>query len=177
MRSADNLVELWFRSVGGNSTLLLNIPPDRRGLFHENDVAALEEMGNTLRGLFAVNLAADAEFSAPDDGYHTASGLRTDSYAAYYKPFDGENDPAVEIRLPEARTISILSMKEHIPMGQRIERFALDARIDGEWKEIAAGTTVGYQRLLRFEPVTADAFRIRILDARVCPVLSFVGLY
>ena len=184
VRSVDNLVELWFRSVGGNSTLLLNIPPDRRGLFHENDVAALEAMGRTLRELFAVNLAADASIEAPDDGYHTADAMKTDSYDEYYKPFDGENDPEIVLTLPEARAVSILSLKEHIPMGQRIERFAVDVRTaedggasDGAWKQIAEGTTVGYRKILRFDPVTTDAVRIRILDSRVCPVLSFVGLY
>ncbi|MBE6724446.1 MAG: alpha-fucosidase [Ruminococcaceae bacterium] len=184
VRSVDNLVELWFRSVGGNSTLLLNIPPDRRGLFHENDVAALEAMGRTLRELFAVNLAADASIEAPDDGYHTAEVLKTDSYDEYYKPFDGENAPEIVLTLPEARAVSILSLKEHIPMGQRIERFAVDVQTaedggasDGRWKQVAEGTTVGYRKILRFDPVTTDAVRIRILDSRVCPVLSFVGLY
>ena len=179
VRSVDNLVELWFRSVGGNSTLLLNIPPDRRGLFHENDVAALCEMGRILGDLFAVNLAADAVIEAPDDGYHTADALKTDNYDAFYKPFDGENAPEIVLRLPEARAVSILSLKEHIPMSQRIERFAVDVRTEegGNWKQIAEGTTVGYRKILRFDPVTTDAVRIRILDSRVCPVLSFVGLY
>ena len=177
VRTPENLTELWFRSVGGNSTLLLNIPPDRRGLFHENDVRALGEMGENLRRIFAVNLARDASFEAPDDGYHTAEALRQDSYDAYYKPFDGENAPTVTLTFPEARTVSVLSIKEHIPMGQRIERFAADARIGGEWREIGSGTTVGYRKILRFDPVTADAVRIRILDSRVCPVLSFVGAY
>lgn len=177
VRTPENLTELWFRSVGGNSTLLLNIPPDRRGLFHENDVRALGEMGENLRRIFAVNLARDAVFEAPDDGYHTAEALRQDSYDDYYKPFDGENAPTVTLTFPEARTVSVLSIKEHIPMGQRIERFAADARIGGEWREIGSGTTVGYRKILRFDPVTADAVRIRILDSRVCPVLSFVGAY
>ena len=62
-------------------------------------------------------------------------------------------------------------------MGQRIERFVVDALVNGEWREIGSGTTVGYRKILRFDPVTADAVRIRILDSRVCPVLSFVGVY
>ena len=177
VRSPENLTELWFRSVGGNSTLLLNIPPDRRGLFHENDVRALREMGDALRRIFAVNLARDAVFEAPDDGYHTAHALREDSYEAYYKPFDGENAPAVTVTFPEPRTVSVLSIKEHIPMGQRIERFAVDALTGGEWRQIGEGTTVGYRKILRFDPVEASALRIRITDSRVCPVLSFVGAY
>ena len=179
VRSVDNLVELWMRSVGGNSTLLLNIPPDRRGLFHENDAAALRAMGETIRKIFAVNLAADAEFSAEDDGYHPAANLRDDTYDAYYKPFDGENAPALTVRLPEERTVSYAVLKEHLPMGQRVESFALDVWDDASasWRETASGTTVGYKRIVRFDPVRTSAVRIRITDSRVCPVLSFVGLY
>ncbi len=178
VRSVDNLVELWYRSVGGNSTLLLNIPPDRRGLFHENDVAALKAMGDALRKDFARNLAADASFCAPDDGYHPIDNVRTDDYSAYWKPFDGENAAEITVRLPEAADISRIVLKEHIPMGQRIEHFAADVREeDGSWREIGSGTTVGYKKILRFPPVRTDAVRIRITDSRVCPCLSFVGLY
>ena len=177
VRSVENLVELWYRSVGGNSTLLLNIPPDRRGLFHENDVAALKAMGEILRADFAVDLAQDAEFLAPDDGYHPIGNVRTDSYEAYWKPFDGENAAEITIALPEEKAVSRVVLKEHIPMSQRIERYAVDVKEDGGWREIASGTTVGYKRIVRFDSVRTAAVRVRITDSRVCPVLSYIGIY
>ena len=175
VRSTETLLDIWYRTVGGNSTLLLNIPPDRRGLFHETDVSRLREMGEYIRRTFAVNLAA--AFEAPDDGYHTADALREDSYDAYYKPFDGENAVTLSVKLKAPAAVTHVVLKEHIPMSQRIEAFAVEAKTGGGWTEVARGTTVGYKKICRFAPVTTDELRIRIEDSRVCPVLSFVGVY
>ena len=179
VRSTETLLDIWYRTVGGNSTLLLNIPPDRRGLFHETDVRRLREMGETLRKTFAVNFAETAVITADrDDGYHPAENVRENNYQAYYKPFDGENAVTLTFKLEKPQEVTHVVLKEHIPMSQRIEKYAVEAKLpDGAWREIARGTTVGYQKIERFEAVRTDALRIRILDSRVCPVLSFVGIY
>ncbi|MBE6724777.1 MAG: alpha-fucosidase [Ruminococcaceae bacterium] len=179
VRDAETLFELWTRTVGGNSSLLLNIPPDRRGLFHENDVKSLGDLGAMIRSAFAVNLAENAAFTADcDDGIHTAEALRTDSWDAYFKTPDGENTAEITVTLPESAEVSYIVLKEHIPMSQRVERFAADVRMHGgKWREAASGTTVGYKRIVRIDPIKTDAVRVRILDSRVCPVLSFIGVY
>jgi len=179
VRSLETLLDIWYRSVGGNSTLLLNVPPDCRGLFHENDVQRLQEMGNYLRKTFANNLAANAVFRADsDDGYHLPGNMAVDSYDAYYKPFDGENAVTIGIKLEKAEAVTHVVIKEHIPMSQRIEQYVIEAKLaDGTWQEVSRGTTVGYKRIAKFDPVTTDELRIRILDSRVCPVISFVGVY
>jgi len=179
VRDADTLFDIWLRTVGGNSSLLLNVPPDRRGLFHENDVKNLLALGERIRAAFGVNLAEGAAFTADhDDGIHTADALREDSWDAYFKTPDGENTAQITVALPREAEVRYIELKEHIPMSQRVERFAVDARSrDGEWVEIAAGTTVGYRRILPVEPVLTGVVRVRILDSRVCPVLSFIGIY
>ena len=179
VRSSETLIDIWYRTVGGNSTLLLNIPPDRRGLFHENDVKNLKAMGDYIRKTFAVNLAEHATFTADlDDGYHTADALAVDNYDAYYKPFDGENTATITIELDKVCDVTHVVIKEHIPMSQRVESYVMEARLpDGTWTEVAKGTTIGYKRIEKFEAVSTDAIRIRITDSRVCPVLSFVGVY
>ena len=179
VRSTEMLLDIWYRTVGGNSTLLLNIPPDRRGLFHETDVQRLREMGETLRKTFAVNFAETAVITADrDDGYHPAENVRENNYQAYYKPFDGENAVMLTFKLEKPQEVTHVVLKEHIPMSQRIEKYTVEAKLpDGAWRELARGTTVGYQKIERFEAVRTDALRIRILDSRVCPVLSFVGIY
>ena len=179
VRSAETLIDIWYRTVGGNSTLLLNIPPDRRGLFHENDVRSLREMGEYIRKTFAVNLAENAVFTADkDDGYHTADALAVDGYEAYYKPFDGENTAEITVTLPEACDVTHIVVKEQIPMGQRVEAFVMEVKLaDGSWKEVAKGTTIGRKKIVRFDAVKTDAVRIRITDSRVCPILAFVGVY
>ncbi|MBQ7922343.1 MAG: alpha-L-fucosidase [Clostridia bacterium] len=179
VRSLDTLMDIWYRSVGGNSKLLLNIPPDRQGLFHETDVQRLREMGEYIRKTFAVNLAENAVFTADkDDGYHTADHLREDNYNAYYKPFDGENTAEITLKWENVQKITHVVIKEHIPMSQRVEKFVIEAKTaDGEYTEICAGTTIGYKKIARFDAVETDTVRLRITDSRVCPILSFIGIY
>ena len=136
-------------------------------------------MGDYLRKTFANNLAENAVFSADsDDGYHLPGNMAVDSYNAYYKPFDGENAVTISIKLVKAEKVTHVVIKEHIPMSQRIERYVIEAKLaDGTWQEVNRGTTVGYKRIARFDPVTTDELRIRIQDSRVCPIISFVGIY
>ncbi|MBE6607138.1 MAG: alpha-fucosidase [Ruminococcaceae bacterium] len=179
VRSAENLIDIWYRTVGGNSMLLLNIPPDRRGLFHETDVQRLREMGEYIDRTFAVNLAENATVTSDkDDGYHTADALKTDSYDEYFKTFDGENTAEILIELAKKSDVTHIVMKEHIPMGQRIEKYTVYAELEnGVWKTVESGTTVGYKRIMKFDSVHTDKIRISITDSRICPILSFVGVY
>ena len=178
VRSVETLLDIWYRTVGGNSTLLLNIPPDRRGLFHEVDVERLRGMGEYIRKTFAVNYAEDAVITADsDNGYDLPENVKCDCYDCYYKPFDGENAVTLNIKLPEEKTVTHVVIKECIPYSQRIEKYAIDAKVNGEWVEVNAGTTVGYKKIAKFDAVETDEIRIRILDSRVCPIISFVGIY
>ena len=178
VKTVKELADLYLRTVGGNSTLLLNIPPDADGLFSPTDVQRLALLGETIRAAFAENLAEDAVFSATsDDGVHTADNLRDDSCDAYFKTADGDNAVTISVKLPEMRKLHIVALKENLRFSQRIERFAVEYRCGKGWKRICEGTTVGYQKFCRFRPVTTDEIRILILDSRVCPVLSHVAVY
>ncbi|MBO5649202.1 MAG: alpha-L-fucosidase [Clostridia bacterium] len=178
VRSVETLIDIWYRTVGGNSTLLLNIPPDRRGLFHEVDVARLRGMGEYIRRTFAVNFAEDAVITADtDNGYDLPENVKEDSYDTYYKPFDGDNTPTLHIRLNEPKNVTHVVIKECIPYSQRIERFGIDVRVGDAWVEVCAGTTVGYKKIAKFDAVETQEIRIRILDSRVAPIISFVGVY
>ena len=157
----------------------MNIPPDRRGLFHEVDVQNLRAMGNYIRKTFAHNLAATAEIIADkDDGIHTAEALKDDGYDAYYKPIDGENSVTLTFKLEKVCEVTHVLLKEHIPMSQRVESYIIEAQLsDGAFQELARGTTVGYKKIEKFNAVSTDTIRIRITDSRVCPILSFIGIY
>ena len=125
-----------------------------------------------------MNLAEDAVITADcDNGYDLPENVKCDSYDTYYKPFDGDNTPVLNIKLPEVKSVTHVVIKECIPYSQRIEKYAIDAKVGGEWVEINRGTTVGYKKIAKFDAVMTDEIRIRILDSRVCPILSFVGLY
>ena len=74
-------------------------------------------------------------------------------------------------------TFNVVRIKEYIPLGQRVNAFALDYQKDGNWVEFASGTSIGYQSLLRTPDITSDAIRLRITDASACPAISDVGLF
>ena len=135
-------------------------------------------MGEYIRRTFANNLAEDAVITADsDNGYDLPENVKTDSYDTYYKPFDGENTVTLNVKLSETKTVTHVVIKECIPYSQRIEKFAVDAKVGGEWVTVTSGTTIGYKKIAKFDAVETDEIRIRILDSRVCPIISFVGIY
>ena len=178
VRSLKTLTDIYFRSVGGNCTLLLNIPPDTRGLFHEEDVKRLNSLGQSIKKMFSVCLSQDAEFSSDtDDGIHTADSLKEDSYDTYFATEEGVNTAVITITLPEKRKLHMAVIKENIRNSQRIEAFTVECHHGKGWKPLYSGTTVGYKKIARFRPTLTDTVRITITDSRVAPNISHIALY
>lgn len=181
VKSVERLLDIYFSSVGYNSVLLLNLPPDRRGLIHENDVQRLGEFRQARDAIFAKNLAQGAKANASsvkgNEAAFAADKITDGDKETYWTTDDGTTSAQVEFDLGSDRTFNVAELAEHIATGQRISSFALEAWDGGVWKEFARGTTVGYKRLLRFNDVTASKVRLRILDCRVRPTLSGFGLY
>lgn len=164
VRSADDVFDIYERAVGGNSTLLLNTPPNKEGRFSDRDVATLTEVGKRIRDTYTTNLIAG--WNAP------AELLDTDWYTGI--PVESE----VILTSDVPATFNRIVLQEAVATnGERIAEHAVDAWIDGQWKEVAHATNVGYKRILRFPDVTTDSIRIRIIDSRLTPQLSTVGAY
>ena len=178
VRSFEELIHIYHNSVGGNATFLLNIPPTNEGLFHENDIKRLEEIGAYLDNAFKTNLLQDAELTVDtfEDG-HDAEMAREDSYGAYYIAEEGKTTAEITATWKQNVSIGNIVLKENILCSQRVERFAVDARIDGEFKQVFESTVIGYKRIVPLKNVATDAVRIRILDSRTEPTLSFLGVY
>ncbi len=178
VKSPEKLVDIYFSSVGRNSLLLLNIPPDTRGLIHENDVKSLKGMREILDDIFKDNYASSALVNASStlDGKQTLS-LTDGNYETFWQAGEGSETVTLELMLQEKKAIDVIMLQEHILTGQRIEKFGVDVRVDGVWKTVAEETTVGYKRLLRFDEVETDRVRVRILGSRLNPTLSEIGLY
>ena len=180
VKTVGELLEVYYRSVGRNCVLLLNVPPDTRGLFHENDIAILREFRRILDETFDVDLAAGqpvtgASHRGRADAFspaHLVDG-DPDSYWAAHE----ELDATVEINLGGPTYFDRIMLQEPSRLGQRIAAFTIEARIEGDWKRIATGTTVGHKRLLRVAGVEADRVRISIDEALALPALSRVGLF
>ncbi len=181
VKSLAQLLDIYHASVGNNAVLLLNVPPDRRGLIHENDAARLAELGAVLRETFRDNLACGAASKASNTRGNLAEfGARNildGDPETFWMADDWQTAAEIIVELPERRRFNRAMLQEAIRRGQRLESCALDAWIEDGWKELARGTTAGYKRLFRFEMVEAGKLRIRIVSARVAPTLAEFGLF
>ncbi|MBR3768280.1 MAG: alpha-L-fucosidase [Clostridia bacterium] len=178
VRSLKTLTDIYYRSVGGNCTLLLNIPPDTRGLFADVDVKRLEALGQTIKAAVSSCLSEDAVFTASsDDGKNLIDNVKTDTYDTYFATNEGENTATITITFPESRKIRMAVIKENLLFSQRIESFTIECQRGRGWKNIFEGTTVGYKRIARFRPILTNAVRINITDSRVNPVISHIAIY
>lgn len=178
VKSLAELIRIYENSVGGNATFLLNIPPTKDGLFHENDVKRLQEMGEYLNTAYQTNLMDTASLSTDHClEEHAISNVRTDDYLTYFKTEDGNTECSIDIAWKEAVSVRHIVLKENLELSQRIEAFTVEAEQDGAFMQVYSGTIVGYKKIMspRMKPTTR--IRIHILDSRVSPTLSFIGIY
>ncbi len=178
VKSVDKLLSIYYNSVGANSLLLLNIPPDKRGLIHENDRKILAEMGEYLTKTFNENLLSKAKLTANDtDSTHVIENVAIDSYDTFYKANDYVSKVIITAQFAELTEISHVVLKENINFSQRIESFEIYADINGVDTKVYNNTVVGYKRIAKFDKVETSKITIKITDSRVCPTLSFIGIY
>lgn len=169
VRSVDNLVNLYFTSVGRNSKLLLNVPPTREGLIHDVDIERLAGMRSKLDAMFAFNLAAGAKGTARVE-------FRQDYASLLAKQVDGV--PIVTMNLGSDVSVSIADLREDITRGQRVARYTLQGSINGaEWQTLSKGTTIGHRKLDRFATTTVRRVRLLIHEAVDAPQRIEVGLF
>jgi alpha-L-fucosidase len=163
VKTLNQLLDIYYTSVGGNAQLLVNIPPDKRGRIHENDARRLKELGDRLKATFADNLAAKARISMIYYNSELVDGIDERGRATGYSKRLGTD---FEIDLGGPKRFNVAKLKEDLRKGQQVEAFAFDIWDGKDWKEIARGTTVGYQKLLCFPAVEAAKVRVRILKSR-----------
>lgn len=147
VRDAEDLVRLYFASVGRNSKLLLNVPPMKEGRLHDADAAQLEAMRRRLDDLFDENLAADAR--------QTEQG----------------------IELVREASVTVADLREDVRHGQVVARYVLEGDDGSGWRTLSRGTTIGHRKLDRFEPVRVRRVRLRIEEADGIPEGLEVRLY
>lgn len=179
VRNAQQLIDLYFSSVGRNSKLLLNVPPTREGRFHATDVANLAAFGQRRQALFAGgNLLAGARVraSASADGHAPAHVLDAEA-ATYWAPAGDARSGWVEFELEREIEFDLLCLQEAIAHGQHIANHRVEHWRDGAWQPFAWGTTIGYKRLERFDPVRTRRLRVSIEHAYDTPRLASVALY
>ena len=159
MKTVEQLADIWLTSVGRNSLLLLNVPPDTRGRIHEIDSLRLMEFRDWREKVFGTDLASGARV-------RRRSGGRI-----------------LEIELPEYRSFDLIQLQEDISLGQRVSSFEVQiqnfdvALANGGWWTIAEGTTIGYKRIIPIEPRKARKLRVVVTGSQGRPALSGVSLF
>lgn len=183
VKSVDNLMQLYYKSVGRGACLDLGLSPDGRGLLNNNDVDSLKKFGERLRQTFAINLAKTATLNVSNvrGGSYSKFGpvylLDGDRYS-YWATDDTATTPQLTLDLHHYTTFNVIRLRENIKLGQRIEAVAVDIYEDGKWRQIAEATSIGGNRLIRLsEPVSAQKVRLRITKSPVGIALSDFGLF
>lgn len=174
VKSPEKLFEIYLSSVGRGSVLLLNIPPDRRGLFHEEDVKSLRGFKQLLDTEFKTNLALNAKAEATDirNGFETSNVTDNDPQT-YWASGDGVTTATITITLKAKTPVKYVALKEYIKLGQRVKSFTIES---GSGEVLATGTTIGHERILKVSGET-DVIRLIINDSRACPLISAIEVY
>jgi len=180
VKTPGRLFDIYLRSVGRGSVLLLNIPPDRRGLFHEEDVKALKGFRELLDQEFKTNLASGAECEATNvrgesDSYSPSNVIDANP-ETYWATDDDVTSAQLILKLGSVKTIKYVKLTEYIKLGQRVSSFKLIYHKDGKWFDLAGGTTIGHERILEVSAET-DAVKLIINDAKACPLISSMEVY
>lgn len=175
VKPAEKLLDIYFNSVGRNGVLLLNIPPDKRGMIHESDIAVLQKWQKLRDKIFSKNWAKNATLYCNNG--KNAGFILDDDDATHFTTTGNDTAAVIELNLNAPAIFNVLKLQENIRMGQRIEHFELDYWNGEKWVTATKGTTVGYKRLLKFDTLKARKLRLKILSSRRNPCLAELGLY
>jgi alpha-L-fucosidase len=134
-----------------------------------------------VKAAFAVNLTRGAKVEASNvrgnakefDATHVTDNDKN----TYWATDDEITTPSLTFTFDRPTTLNRFAVEEYIRLGQRVKAFTVEALVEGNWKELAQGTTIGYRRILRFPSVTTTRVRFRVTDSKSCPLLSNIGLY
>ena len=176
-KSLEELVEIYFHSVGRGTPLLLNIPPNQDGLFDERDIQRLYEFRAYCDELYREDLALGGKVSGPALSSDFACSNLTDGLETSSWVSDAELPIQLELDLESPKTFDVIELREDLNLGQRIAAFHVQVELDGVWQEFGSGFTVGYKRLLRGSMVEAQKVRVIITEAQDLPVLTKISLY
>jgi alpha-L-fucosidase len=181
VKTPEKLFEIYLSSVGRGSNLILNIPPDQRGLLHDNDVKSLLGWKKLIDEAFQNNLAKGAKITA--DSYRGESKeyapLNTldGKKETYWATDDNKVAGELTIDLKGKHIVKYVLMQEFIKLGQRVKAFKISVLKDNKWVVIANGTTIGYKKIVKLEPTETTQVRISITDSKAAPLLSNIEIY
>jgi alpha-L-fucosidase len=176
VKTPEKLMDIYLTSVGMNSVLLLNVPPDREGLVSRYDLKSLTGFKTMLDKTFKKNLVRKSKVTC-------LNGLRVEyvldgKYETYFTTKGIDTTTILEFTLKKPATFNLVSLQENISVGQRIEKFELEyLNGSNRWEKLTEGTTIGFKRIMKFKETTAEKLRLNILSSRLNPTISEFGLH
>ncbi len=181
VKTVPQLLDTYYNSIGRNGSFLLNFPIMPDGTIHPTDVKHAVEMNKVIKQTFAVNLAKNAKAEATNTrGNSRKFGPENavdGNKNTYWATDENTNTASLTIELRKPTLFNRFMAQEYIRLGQRVKGFKVEAFVDGNWKEIAKASTIGYKRILRFPSVRATKVRFNITDSKAPPVISNIGLF
>jgi len=181
VKTLPHLLDIYYHSVGRNASLLINFPVDTRGLIHEKDAEQILKLAETIKSDFAVNLVEGKKITSTNtrgkSKKYQAKNVADYNPETYWATDDSVIISSITIDFDAPTEFNRFLVQEDIRFGQRVKEFTLEAFSENEWKQIAAQTTIGRKRILRFPNVTASQLRLNIIDSKACPVISNIGIY
>ncbi|XP_062186211.1 lysine-specific histone demethylase 1 homolog 3-like [Phragmites australis] len=182
-KNATTLLDIYYKSVGRNCLLILNVPPNSSGLISDEDVQVLQEFTEIRRRVFSQNLAANATVTASsvrgglDNLQFAPSNVLEDGIYSYWAPQEGQTCWEMFVDLGQYTPFNVLQLQEPIELGQRVIKFHVDTLTDERWQTIIEGTTIGYKRLIQFPVIESRYLKLTIDSARSDPLISFFGVF
>jgi alpha-L-fucosidase len=181
VKTPEKLFEIYLSSVGRGSNLILNVPPDRRGLFHENDVKALLGWRKMIDEAFKTNLALKSPVKS--DSYrgnskrYGASNVTDGNKETYWTTNDEISSGSLVINLKSKKPVKFILLQEYIRLGQRVKNFTVSIWKNNQWEEATQGTTIGYKKILKIVPCETDKIKIAITASKASPLISNIEVY
>ncbi len=176
VKSVEQLWDIYCNSVGLNSNLLLNLPVDRRGLVHENDIASLQGLKSKIERVFETNLATMAQLKMESSSNVMDSSILTDGQRESFVKIT-DKDSKIILEFDATKSSNLFVIQEAIQKGQRIRSFEIEALIDASWQVIYQGTTIGNKRIVRFPTSNIKAIALKLTDFNDKALISEMGLY
>ncbi len=181
VKTLQQLVDIYYHSVGRNANLLLNFPVDDKGLIHEKDVEQVSKLAEALKTDFAIELASGKNVTATNtrgnSSQYRASNVNDGNGETYWATENNITNASVVIDLEEPVEFNRFVIQEYIPLGQRVKGFTVEAMVEDNWNLLASETTIGYKRILRLPTVKTSRIRLTIIRSKASPLISNVELY
>ena len=178
-KTAKQLMDLYYKSVGRNGVFLMNVPPSNAGVIDSKEVKVIEDFTTMREAIFGTNLADGATATSDKvrgEGFE-ASNILNGDYDSYFATADADKTCEIEFTLDGTKTFNRVMLQEYIPLGQRVKGFTIQYKKNGTWTNWKSGTTIGHKRIILGSSVTTDGVKIKITSSKACPVINGFGLY